>query len=107
MLPLTCLSIQGPVNNSRCNSSSSETGVLVAVTGHGPTPPGGVHTITGGVTPSHHYCTLRRSENLLTYLAASHPRTRCPPGNVAYSVTVSLLLAVYITVLIPLLCDHR
>ncbi|GBM91582.1 hypothetical protein AVEN_209410-1 [Araneus ventricosus] len=28
----------GNLNDSRCNSSSTEAGVLVAITGHGPTP---------------------------------------------------------------------
>ncbi|GBL85366.1 hypothetical protein AVEN_34567-1 [Araneus ventricosus] len=31
----------GNPNDSRCNSSNSGAGVLVAVTGHGPTPPEG------------------------------------------------------------------
>ncbi|GBN47134.1 hypothetical protein AVEN_141789-1, partial [Araneus ventricosus] len=29
------------VNESRCDSSSAEAGVLVVITGHGPTPPEG------------------------------------------------------------------
>ncbi|GBL60645.1 hypothetical protein AVEN_176301-1, partial [Araneus ventricosus] len=31
----------GPLNGSPCNSSSAEAEVLVAITGHGPTPPEG------------------------------------------------------------------
>ncbi|GBN98230.1 hypothetical protein AVEN_274396-1 [Araneus ventricosus] len=38
-LPLSCQSMQGLLNDSCCNSSSTEVGVLVAVTAHGPTPP--------------------------------------------------------------------
>ncbi|GBL55970.1 hypothetical protein AVEN_70506-1, partial [Araneus ventricosus] len=38
---LSCLKIQKPSNDSRCNSSSTEAGVFVASTGHGPSPPVG------------------------------------------------------------------
>ncbi|GBL83635.1 hypothetical protein AVEN_196454-1 [Araneus ventricosus] len=31
----------GTLNDSRCNSSSTETGVIAAITGHRPTPPEG------------------------------------------------------------------
>ncbi|GBM09576.1 hypothetical protein AVEN_29428-1 [Araneus ventricosus] len=41
MLLLSCLGIQGSVNDNHCSSSSTEAGVLVAITGHGPTPPVG------------------------------------------------------------------
>ncbi|GBL75318.1 hypothetical protein AVEN_194534-1 [Araneus ventricosus] len=40
-----CLGIQASVNGSRRNSLSTETGVLVAITGHGPTPPKEIHNI--------------------------------------------------------------
>ncbi|GBN22215.1 hypothetical protein AVEN_258246-1 [Araneus ventricosus] len=33
---MSCLGIQGPGNDSRCNSSSTRAGVLVAIIGHGP-----------------------------------------------------------------------
>ncbi|GBL81010.1 hypothetical protein AVEN_83097-1 [Araneus ventricosus] len=36
------VAVPGTLNSGRCNSSSTEAGVLGAVTGHGPTPPEGV-----------------------------------------------------------------
>ncbi|GBM07169.1 hypothetical protein AVEN_15416-1 [Araneus ventricosus] len=55
----------------------NEVGAQTAITGHGLTPPeGGTSNLrSGGNTTPHHYCTPRRSENPLTYTAASHPRT--------------------------------
>ncbi|GBN19523.1 hypothetical protein AVEN_76263-1 [Araneus ventricosus] len=65
-------------NDRRCNSSSTETGVLVAITGHCPTSPGGV--------TYYHWRKVTQSppllyfqENLHTYPVASHPRTRGAP----------------------------
>ncbi|GBN29975.1 hypothetical protein AVEN_232227-1 [Araneus ventricosus] len=61
--------------NDRCNSSDTEVGVLTVITGYGQAPPkGGTYRHRWSVT--HYFCNPRRSENLLTYLAASHLRTR-------------------------------
>ncbi|GBM14719.1 hypothetical protein AVEN_71998-1 [Araneus ventricosus] len=62
-------------DSDRCDSSSAETGVLVA--NHLATArpfPKEARTITGGsVATPHHYCAIRGGKNLLTYKAASHP----------------------------------
>ncbi|GBO16812.1 hypothetical protein AVEN_61164-1 [Araneus ventricosus] len=47
-LPLSDRGIQGHVNDSHCNSTSTEAGVLTAITDHSPTPPeGGTHCHRG------------------------------------------------------------
>ncbi|GBM04419.1 hypothetical protein AVEN_35592-1 [Araneus ventricosus] len=64
------------LSDGRCNSSSAEAGVLVAIVDHGPTPPvGGTHYHRHWESPNH-YFTHQGSETPLTYAAASHPRTR-------------------------------
>ncbi|GBN76370.1 hypothetical protein AVEN_254201-1, partial [Araneus ventricosus] len=67
----------GNLNNCRCNSSSTEALVLMAITGHGPTPPEGgtYYQLKEGSQLSIHVPTSRR-EDPLTYPAASHPRIR-------------------------------
>ncbi|GBL78814.1 hypothetical protein AVEN_65346-1 [Araneus ventricosus] len=63
------------LSDCRCNGSSTETSVLVAITGLGSTPP--EEGITGGGTQATpHSVSTSRSENPLTYSAASHLRTR-------------------------------
>ncbi|GBM62975.1 hypothetical protein AVEN_131146-1 [Araneus ventricosus] len=80
-LSLSCLGIQGPLNNSGCNSSSSEAGVLIPIIGPALQLPKEVRTITG-MGSLHHYCAPRWNENPLTYPVASHPRPRgVPPGD--------------------------
>ncbi|GBO30894.1 hypothetical protein AVEN_259627-1 [Araneus ventricosus] len=65
----------GTLNDSHCNSSTTESGVLVAITGHGPTrPEGGTYYHLWGNTTAT-TTVPRRSENPLIYMAASHPRT--------------------------------
>ncbi|GBM98709.1 hypothetical protein AVEN_117117-1 [Araneus ventricosus] len=54
----------GSLNDSRCNSSSTEAGVLMAITRHGSTPPEGGHWL-GDPAPRHRY-TPRGSEIPLT-----------------------------------------
>ncbi|GBL77925.1 hypothetical protein AVEN_143259-1 [Araneus ventricosus] len=67
------------LSDGRCNSSSTEAGVLTAITRHGPTPPeGGTHYHRQRASPSH-YCTLRGSKNPLSYPAASYPCIRGAP----------------------------
>ncbi|GBM43923.1 hypothetical protein AVEN_125114-2-1, partial [Araneus ventricosus] len=55
--------------------SGTESGVLIAVTGYGPTPPAGgrFRQKNGGSSTLHHYCTHQENENPHTYPAASHP----------------------------------
>ncbi|GBM43692.1 hypothetical protein AVEN_26559-1 [Araneus ventricosus] len=70
-----CLCIREQFNGSRCYSSSTEIGVLIAY--HQTTARSlqkEVRAITGGRqhTPNH-YCTHQGSEILLTYTAVSHP----------------------------------
>ncbi|GBM86435.1 hypothetical protein AVEN_93663-1 [Araneus ventricosus] len=82
----------GTLADSRYNSSSTEARDLVATTGHGPTPPEEVttfpsrrSTFTGGrLLDIHNYYTPGKSEIPLTYPAASHPRTRVPPGGIKF-----------------------
>ncbi|GBM14717.1 hypothetical protein AVEN_71996-1 [Araneus ventricosus] len=59
----------------------TEIGVLTAITGHGLIPPvgGTSRHRSGSNSVPHHYYTPRRSENPLTYSAASHPQTRGAP----------------------------
>ncbi|GBM62275.1 hypothetical protein AVEN_264138-1 [Araneus ventricosus] len=65
------------LNGSRCNSSSAEAGILLAITGHVPTPPvGGMLYHRHRASPKHFY-SLQGSETLLTSPATSDPRTRC------------------------------
>ncbi|GBL89739.1 hypothetical protein AVEN_104677-1 [Araneus ventricosus] len=75
---------QGPVNDSLCNSSSTEAGVLMAITGHGPAPPeGDRHYHLRSNTTLTFSVPAKRSENPLAYPAASDPRTRgATPGGV-------------------------
>ncbi|GBM37003.1 hypothetical protein AVEN_31853-1 [Araneus ventricosus] len=62
-----------------CNSSSAEKGVLMAITGHSPTPTvGGKHYHRQRASPNH-YCTHQGSETPLNYPAISHPRTHGAP----------------------------
>ncbi|GBM81827.1 hypothetical protein AVEN_51911-1 [Araneus ventricosus] len=74
--------LQGPVNDSRCNSSRPNT--LYPRSHHRPRPDPSQRRYTlslEDVTQAHHYCTSRTSENPLTYTAAAHPRTpSAPPG---------------------------
>ncbi|GBN69385.1 hypothetical protein AVEN_170432-1 [Araneus ventricosus] len=66
-------------NHSRCYNSSAEAGILVAITGHGPTPPvGGTYYHQQWASPSH-YCTHQGSDTPLTYPAVSH--RGASPGN--------------------------
>ncbi|GBM17173.1 hypothetical protein AVEN_47581-1 [Araneus ventricosus] len=63
------------LSDGRCNGSSAEAGVIVAITGHGLTPRvGGTHYHRQRASLCH-YCTHQRSEIPLTYPAASHLRT--------------------------------
>ncbi|GBO03770.1 hypothetical protein AVEN_141045-1 [Araneus ventricosus] len=61
------------------NSLNTETGVLVAINGHGATPnPKKVRIIPEGVIQPHNYYTPRRG-NPLIYARASQPRTPGAP----------------------------
>ncbi|GBM62375.1 hypothetical protein AVEN_255735-1 [Araneus ventricosus] len=67
------------LSDNRCDSSSAQAGVLVAITGQGPTPPeGGTHYHRQRARLSY-YSTHQGSETPLIYPAASHPRTRGAP----------------------------
>ncbi|GBL87402.1 hypothetical protein AVEN_118346-1 [Araneus ventricosus] len=67
------------LSDCRCNSSSADFRVLVAITSHSPIPPvEGTHYHRQRASPSH-YCTHQGSETPLTYPVASHPRTRGAP----------------------------
>ncbi|GBO01553.1 hypothetical protein AVEN_57207-1, partial [Araneus ventricosus] len=59
------------LSGGHCNSSGAEVGVLMAITGHGPTPPpgGGTHYDDRGGQVH------QGSETLLTYPVASPPCT--------------------------------
>ncbi|GBN51689.1 hypothetical protein AVEN_242126-1 [Araneus ventricosus] len=65
----------GTLNDSHCNSSTTESGVLDAITGHGSTSPEGrtYYHMWGNTTAT--ITVPRRSENPLIYMAASDPRT--------------------------------
>ncbi|GBN70069.1 hypothetical protein AVEN_233062-1 [Araneus ventricosus] len=68
----------GLLNDSRCNSSSTEAGVLMAISGHGPTPPeGGSYCNWRVDLDPHHYYT-HRQERESAYLS-SGIRTRGAP----------------------------
>ncbi|GBN84048.1 hypothetical protein AVEN_41283-1 [Araneus ventricosus] len=68
------------MNVSRCNISSAKPEIIVSITGHGPPLPKEIRTITRGEKlDTHHYCTSRKSENPLTYPAASHSCTNGTP----------------------------
>ncbi|GBN61097.1 hypothetical protein AVEN_107871-1 [Araneus ventricosus] len=56
-------------------------GVLVAITGQGPTPPEGGTSLhrSGGNSAPHHCYTPEGRENLITCPAAPHPHTRGSP----------------------------
>ncbi|GBM23929.1 hypothetical protein AVEN_52130-1 [Araneus ventricosus] len=64
------------LSDDRCNSSSDEVGVLIAITGCGLTPNLGGKHYHRQKASLNHYCTHQGSENTLTYPAASHLRTR-------------------------------
>ncbi|GBL95946.1 hypothetical protein AVEN_227167-1, partial [Araneus ventricosus] len=69
--------VPGSLNDSRCDSLSTEAEVLVAITCHGPTPPeGGSYYQRSEVTRSPPLLYPQGSETPPTYTAASHPRTR-------------------------------
>ncbi|GBN15239.1 hypothetical protein AVEN_148335-1 [Araneus ventricosus] len=80
----------GTLNDSLCNSSSTEAGVRVAIIGHGPIlPVGGTYYHWTWVTRPHRYFTSRRGEIPFTYPAAPHPCTRgdCPRERTNYKQT--------------------
>ncbi|GBL79677.1 hypothetical protein AVEN_18217-1 [Araneus ventricosus] len=65
------------LNDSRCDSSSAEAGVLMTIADHGPTPPvGGTHNHRQSASPKH-YCTMYPSGKRDP---VSHPRTRSAPN---------------------------
>ncbi|GBL93757.1 hypothetical protein AVEN_166794-1 [Araneus ventricosus] len=70
-----------PVHLSDSLGSSVEAGVLMAITGHGPTSPvGGTHyrrQRASSIQP--YYCTHQGGETPLTYPVAFHPCTRGVP----------------------------
>ncbi|GBM33197.1 hypothetical protein AVEN_251613-1 [Araneus ventricosus] len=74
------IGVPGLLNESRYNSSSTETGVQVTVTVHGPTPSeGGTCYHRREITRPPPLLCPQGSENLLTYPSASHSRTRGAP----------------------------
>ncbi|GBN04528.1 hypothetical protein AVEN_135899-1 [Araneus ventricosus] len=81
----------GPLNDSRCNISSTEAGVLIASHLATALPlPKEVRTITGGVSRTLLLLYPRGSECPLTYPAATHPCTRGAPGERIFKVTGKL-----------------
>ncbi|GBN54664.1 hypothetical protein AVEN_258112-1, partial [Araneus ventricosus] len=58
------------LSDGPCNTSKAEAEVLMAITGHGPTP----HYHRQRASPSR-YCTHQDSETPPTYPVTSHPRT--------------------------------
>ncbi|GBM18500.1 hypothetical protein AVEN_252282-1 [Araneus ventricosus] len=48
--PVMPIDVPGTLNDSRCDNSNTEAGVLVAIAGHGPTPSKGGRSILGRVT---------------------------------------------------------
>ncbi|GBN58446.1 hypothetical protein AVEN_194677-1, partial [Araneus ventricosus] len=69
----------GYLSDGRYNSSSAEVGVLMAITGHSPTPPeGGMHYDRGQAPAI--IVSTSRGENPVTCMAASHPHTRVVPS---------------------------
>ncbi|GBL94261.1 hypothetical protein AVEN_16788-1 [Araneus ventricosus] len=83
------------LNDGRCNSSNAEARVLVAISGHSPTPPvEGTHYRPQKASSSH-YCNHQESETSLTY-PACHPRTRgVPQGDSGSDEIFHVLLLVY------------
>ncbi|GBL80938.1 hypothetical protein AVEN_26342-1 [Araneus ventricosus] len=79
---------QGTLNDSRCNSSITEAGVVLAITGHCPSPPvGGKYYHWKGVTrpPPLLYSQEKRDS---AYLSCSFSSTNwwCHPGGVIINV---------------------
>ncbi|GBM09754.1 hypothetical protein AVEN_101800-1 [Araneus ventricosus] len=67
------------LNDSRCDSSRGEAGVLMAITGYGLTPPvGGTHFHRQRTSPNH-YCTHlgNESANISDYFSFTF--SWCPP----------------------------
>ncbi|GBN55076.1 hypothetical protein AVEN_55421-1 [Araneus ventricosus] len=84
-LPLSCLGIQGLLNDSRCNGSSTDAGVLAAITGHGPTlPVGGTYYHWRVVTRPPPLLFPQEKRDPVTYQAASHPRARSAPWGIKW-----------------------
>ncbi|GBN53893.1 hypothetical protein AVEN_107912-1 [Araneus ventricosus] len=67
------------LNDSRCDSSGAEAGVLMAITGHSSDPSRRRHELYRQRARPSHYCTHRGSETQATYPEASHPCTRSAP----------------------------
>ncbi|GBN18165.1 hypothetical protein AVEN_161684-1 [Araneus ventricosus] len=67
----------GNLNDSFFNNSSTDAGVLVAITGHGPTRY--IQSLEEGTQPSPITIPTSRKENPLTYPAASYPHTHDAP----------------------------
>ncbi|GBM42761.1 hypothetical protein AVEN_81586-1 [Araneus ventricosus] len=72
-----CLSIRAKLNDSRCDCSSTEAGVLMVIRNHGPIPSEGDYRLKElnaiFILPT------SMSENPLIYPGASHPRTGSAP----------------------------
>ncbi|GBM34048.1 hypothetical protein AVEN_162226-1 [Araneus ventricosus] len=62
---------------SQRQNSETQIAALIAITVHGPTPPkgGALRQQSGDDSTPEPYYAHQGSENVLTYLAASHPRT--------------------------------
>ncbi|GBM34052.1 hypothetical protein AVEN_162229-1 [Araneus ventricosus] len=62
---------------SQRQSSETQIVALIAITGHCPTPPkgGALRQQSGDDSTPEPYYAHQGSENVLTYLAATHPRT--------------------------------
>ncbi|GBM38495.1 hypothetical protein AVEN_24588-1 [Araneus ventricosus] len=74
----TLLKLQGHLNDSSCNSSNTEFGVLIPYhQATARTLPKELRTVTDGGTQSSPLLYPKGSECLLTYWAATHP---CTPG---------------------------
>ncbi|GBM79222.1 hypothetical protein AVEN_250860-1 [Araneus ventricosus] len=76
-LPQSCLGIQGILNDSLCNSLSAKAGVLVAITGHGPTTPavgGAKRLFVGGQGPFVHFSSQKQTLIPFFYTFLFHPR---------------------------------
>ncbi|GBM82816.1 hypothetical protein AVEN_37276-1 [Araneus ventricosus] len=75
------------LNDSRCDNSSAEAGVLMAITGHNPTAPvEGTHYHRKWVIPSH-YRSQQGSETPFSYPAASHPHIHGVPSGTEPMIT--------------------
>ncbi|GBM54593.1 hypothetical protein AVEN_154132-1 [Araneus ventricosus] len=86
------------LSDGRCTSSSAEARDLMTITGHGPSS-------LEGCTHYHrqrtsHYCTLRGSENPLTYPAACHPCTGGAPKRGCLYVNRIHSYKYYVTVIL-------